>query len=128
METVVIGVLFLVIFFCLVIVLVMRLYRKIRTKIDPNYVPPKGIDLSPKEIVEIRCLGEGEPQPKRLGAKGAIYGATHVGWLGALLMPFEPDGTKNTVRYWIKYNDGTTEVKDVVYWSREYHKLMERIK
>ncbi len=79
-------------------------------------------------IVEVKLIGGGSSKTTRYGVKGAIFGGLLFNVPGAVVGAILPKGTKQKQRFWVKYEDGHTEIKEVYSDSGECKKLLRYVK
>lgn len=79
-------------------------------------------------IVEVKLIGGGSGKHTRYGVKGAVIGGLLFNVPGAIVGAMMPKGTKQMQRFWIRYEDGHTEIKEVYSDSGECKKLLKYVK
>lgn len=79
-------------------------------------------------VVEVRLIGGGSMKQTRYGLKGAVVGGLLFSVPGAIIGAIIPKGTKQKQRFWVKYEDGHTEIKEVFPDSDECKELLKHIK
>lgn len=79
-------------------------------------------------IVEAKLLDGGSSKQTRYGLKGAVVGGLLFNVPGAIIGAILPKGTKQKQRFWVKYEDGHTEIKEVFPGTDECKELMRYVK
>ena len=79
-------------------------------------------------IAEVKLIGGGSAKYTRYGLKGAVFGGLLYNVPGAIVGAMIPKGTKQKQRFWVRYEDGHTEIKEVYTDSGECKKLLKYVK